>query len=149
MKGYLIDTNVISTLAPRKKTFSPSFAHWLRQTDRDGLVFMSVVTLHELERGIERLDLRGATAKAGELRKWLETVLVEFGGAFLPVDLPTAALSGKLEARAIARGGNPGIGDALIAGTAHVNGLTVITENARDFAMFGVCHLLPSQAASI
>nr|WP_281065537.1 type II toxin-antitoxin system VapC family toxin [Jiella sonneratiae] len=145
----MIDTNVISKLAPTKRTFSPNFAHWLRRADQDGLVFMSVVTVHELERGIERLSLRGATAKATALTHWLDSVLVGFGGKFLPIDLPTALISGRLEARAIGRGGAPGVGDAMIAGTAHVHGLTVITENVRDFALFEISHMLPSQAASL
>ncbi|MBP0615439.1 type II toxin-antitoxin system VapC family toxin [Jiella mangrovi] len=148
MNGYLIDTNIISMLAPTKKVLSQSFVDWLKQAEGDELLFLSVVTLHEIERGIERLQLKGATAKAAELRGWLERVLASYADKILPVDHATAALSGKLEARAIGGGGNPGISDALIAGTAQRRGLVVITENSRDFAMFGISYLSPSELAS-
>lgn len=146
MNGYLIDTNIISMLAPTKRAFSPDFVDWLKRAEADELLFLSVVTFHEIVRGIERLQLKGATAKATELRNWLDTVMTGYFDKILPIDLATAVLSGKLEARAIGRGGNPGMGDALIAATAKVHDLAVVTENRRDFALFGVFHLLPREA---
>ena len=112
MKGFLLDTDVISMLAPGRTDLSAEANAWLEKADQEGRLFLSVVSIHELEKGIERLNRRGATAKAASLSGWVS--------------------------EAISAGNAPGRADALIAGTAKAHDLIVVTRNARHFGMFSV-----------
>ena len=56
MTGYLLDTNVISMLAPSRSDVSPPFFDWLERMDAEGKLYMSVVTVHEIEKGIALLE---------------------------------------------------------------------------------------------
>ena len=78
MNGYLLDTNVVSMLAPSRSDATPAFLDWLERQDRDGRLFLSVVTPHEIERGVARLEAGGATAKAAALRAWLTGLLAAY-----------------------------------------------------------------------
>lgn len=71
MSGYLLDTNVISMLAPSEAEASAGFLDWLDRIDSEGMLFLSVVTVHEVEKGIALLDHKGSTAKAAGLQAWL------------------------------------------------------------------------------
>jgi predicted nucleic acid-binding protein len=71
LSGFLLDTNVVSTLAPSKAEASGDFLTWLDRMDGDGRLFLSVVSIHEIEKGIALLDHKGATAKAASLKAWL------------------------------------------------------------------------------
>jgi len=144
--GFLLDTNVISLLAPTKAQTVPGFPEWLESMDSQGRVFLSVVTIHEIERGIAQLEARGATKKAGALRSWLDGLVSTFVERILPIDLAVGRISGSLEARAIAVGHDPGMADCLIAGTAIVHDLTIITDNIRDFVVCGVSPVRPGGA---
>ncbi len=64
MSGFLLDTNVISMLSPSRVEAPNTFLEWLERADAEGRVFLSVVTIHEIEKGIALLDSKGATAKA-------------------------------------------------------------------------------------
>ena len=68
MSGNLLDTNVVSLLAPTKSVTSSKFLVWLEQANAKGDHFLSVVAIHEIERGITLLDREGATALARDLR---------------------------------------------------------------------------------
>jgi predicted nucleic acid-binding protein len=67
--GFLLDTDVISMLSPVRNTVPALFLDWLEQMDRENRVFLSVVTIHEMEKGIALLDSKGATAKAADLNR--------------------------------------------------------------------------------
>jgi predicted nucleic acid-binding protein len=67
----LLDTNVVSMLAPSRGEATPDFLGWLERMDADGRLFLSVVTVHEIEKGIALLAQRGAAAKAASLTAWL------------------------------------------------------------------------------
>jgi predicted nucleic acid-binding protein len=71
LSGFLLDTNVVSMLAPSKSEASADFLTWLDRKDADGRLFLSVVSIHEIEKGIALLDYKGATAKAASLKAWL------------------------------------------------------------------------------
>lgn len=139
MSGYLLDTNVVSLLSPSQGEASAGFLAWLDAAD--AALFLSVVTIHEIERGIGLLERKGAAAKARDLRLWIDGLFAAYADRVLPIDMAVAAISGRLEAEAKAAGHSPGMADALIAGTAKAHDLTVVTQNLRHFAPFGVAHM--------
>jgi toxin FitB len=143
VSGFLLDTNVISTLSPSKAEASREFVRWVEAEDARGRVYLSAVTVHEIEKGIERLKYKGASSKAAGLRLWLAGLVSACDDKILPIDSTVASLSGRLEALAIAAGFNPGMADALIAGTAKAHELTVVTHNLKHFQPFAVTLLAP------
>jgi len=105
---------------------------------RSGDLFLSVVTVAEIEDGIAKLRREAAVNKAAGLAEWLEAVLHWYGARVLPVDVAVARVSGALLDRARGQGQAPGFADALIAATALCHGLTVLTRNVRHFRLFEV-----------
>ena len=126
----LLDTCVVSELArPRR---DPGVAAWVAATDEADL-FLSVLTLGELRKGIERLP---DSTRKDALRTWLENDLpARFRGRVLSVDAAVADAWGRLQARAPQT--LPAI-DSLIAATARAHGLAVVTRNTADFSRCGV-----------
>lgn len=143
MSGYLLDTNVVSMLAPSKAEAPDAFLAWLERADREAHVFLSVVTIHEIEKGIANLDRKGATARAAGLRDWLSGLLATFDDKILGLDVAAASLSGRLEAQALGDGHDPGMADAMIAGIASAHDLTVVTRNAKHFLPFAIAVKTP------
>lgn len=135
---YLLDTNVVSEL---RKVYAgkadPRVKTWAESSDAQSF-FLSSITVQELEFGtllIERRDPR----QGSMLRAWLEKkILPEFAGRILPVDVLVARKSAALQVP------DPKpYRDALIAATALVHGMTVVTRNTADFASIGVRLLNP------
>ncbi|MDB5535533.1 MAG: PilT protein domain protein [Devosia sp.] len=143
MTGYILDTNVVSLLSPGRVEASPAFLTWLDDVDEKNALFLSAVTVHEIERGITLLDRKGASAKAKVLRRWIDGLLSTYEDRILPINAAVSAVSGQLEATAVADGHNAGMADALIAGTAKAHELTVVTFNLRHFAPFAIDVMLP------
>lgn len=85
----------------------------------------------------------GGTAKADRLTLWFGRLVQEFDQRIIPVDSAVAREAGQLEDATIARGFNPGLADVLIAATARLNDLSVLTANVRHFATLGVAYLNP------
>jgi toxin FitB len=139
---YLLDTNVVSEL--RKVRSGKADRHVSAWADNvhAGDLYLSVISLQELEIGIllaERRDpMQGALFRA-----WLDQhVLPAFDGRILPVDLAVAHRSARLHVP------DPRpIRDCLIAATALVHGLVVVTRNVADFVPTGVQILNPWSAA--
>jgi len=134
-------------LSPSAAAASAPFIEWLERMDREGRVFLSVVTIHEIKKGIALLEHKGATAKAGSLTAWLAGLISAYEDKIIGLDPSGASLSGKAEARAIAAGRNPGMADAVVAGLAKARDLTVVTRNTKDFLMLGGAALSPDEAA--
>jgi predicted nucleic acid-binding protein len=138
---YLLDTNVVSELRPRRSRESdPRVIAWARSVAPLSL-YLSVVSVLELEMGILQKQ-RSDTAQASVLRSWLEDyVLRSFSGRILPVDTAIARQCAAFHVP------NPcSYRDSLIAATALVHSMTVVTRNASDFARTGVKILNPWQA---
>jgi predicted nucleic acid-binding protein len=137
---YLLDTNIVSAGAPTKKEAgTQAFAEWLhRENDR---LYMSSVTIAEVEAGIARAERMGAFTKVARLRKWLSAVEHLYGGRILPFGILEARQAGAILDRA--RAHNPGFEDIAIAATAAARGFTVLTANERHFLPLGVPYLNP------
>lgn len=150
MPGYLLDTNALSMLAPAAVAqraagsdgTAAAFRGWIRQ--HDDALFLSVITLAEIQAGISRLERRGATKRAADLSRWLSAVLELYRSRTLPLAADVALETGRMLDRAIAAGSALGFEDAAIAATAAINDLTVVTANERHFKHFGVALLPPS-----
>ena len=145
MSGYLLDTNVVSMLAPSKFEASTGFLEWLERIDGEGRAFLSVVTILEIEKGVALLEHKRAATKAASLRHWLSGLVTTYDDKILPLDRAAAALAGQLEAKAISSGHHPGMADAAIAGIAKTHDLVVVTRNAKHFLAFDVRVVSPEQ----
>lgn len=143
MTVYLLDTNVVSEETRAQP--DPQIERWLRGISPDA-IFLSVLTLGELERGVIRLERRsgGPTRRSRELREWMSLTLVpRFVGRILPIDAPIAAKWGLLLDMGEAVGRPAAPVDALLAATAAQHGLMVVTRNTADFQALGVPFLNP------
>jgi len=147
LNGFLLDTNVISMLSPSRDEASGAFLNWLEQTDNEGKLFLSVVSIHELEKGIALLEHKGANAKAADLKIWLNGLISSYEDKIFSLDASVAAIAGQLEAKAISAGYNPGMADAIIAGIAKANDLHVVTCNKRHLSLFGIIVFSPDEVS--
>ena len=125
---YLLDTNVISEL--RRAKPHGAVVAWL-ETVPDAALHISAVSLGEIQAGVEKLRQRDAQ-KAQEIELWADTVEQTF--AVLPVD----GRIFRLQACWMFARSDHAYEDALIAATAQVHGLTLVTRNVRDFTDFEV-----------
>jgi len=133
MTGFLLDTNVISELIKPKP--EAKVVRWIGSTD-ENLLFLSVLTLGEIRRGIAALA-RGARRTV--LETWLETRLrPRFAGRILPFDVAVADRWGTVAATAAAAGAPVPVIDGLLAATALHYGLTLVTRNVSNVAGTGV-----------
>jgi predicted nucleic acid-binding protein len=137
---YLVDTNIISSVAPARPAPS-ALVEWMDK--HSASLFLSVVTVAEIEDGIAKLMREGATRKSADLASWLETVLHLYGQRILVFDVPTARIAGGLADQARGRGHAPGFADIIIAATARRRELTILSRNVRHFAPLGVLVLDP------
>ena len=135
MNGYLLDTNVASELRKRDRT-DANVRTWFDSVGDDE-IFLSVLALGEIRKGIEQVRVRDA-AKANALERWLSTLDRTYSDHLLPVTAPIAEQWGRLSAmRRISSV------DGLLAATALVHDLTFVTRNVADVAHTGVSTLNP------
>jgi hypothetical protein len=130
---YLLDTNVVSEL--RKPKPHGAVLQWIQEA-ADADLHVSAVTIGEIQAGIE-VTREQDTEKAAELERWLELVSTSFN--VVPMD----AAAFREWARLMHRASDTVYEDAMIAATAKLNKLTVVTRNVADFKQFGVSVLNP------
>lgn len=131
---YLLDTNVLSDA--RRQTF-PELNAWLASQVRADLM-ISIISLLEIERGILQVERRDASA-GQHLRAWLEAeIMPAFSGLILPIDVSVARTAAGLHVP----DPMPEM-DALIAATAIVHDLILVTHNTKDFERTGIRLLDP------
>ena len=135
---FILDTNVVSELRKvRLSKANTNVTAWAESVDAADL-FVSSITIMELELGVLSIERRDATQGA-MLRSWLEQhVLPEFSRRTLPIDTAVAQRCARLHVP-----DKRGERDALIAATALVHGMTVVTRNTADFAPMGVSLIDP------
>lgn len=138
VKMYLIDTNVISELRKKSK-INRGVKEFFKKAELDeSQMYISVITIGELRRGVEQIKHRGDLKQASNLEKWLDLILDEFAQNILPFDREEAQVWGKLR--------SPHHENALdkqIAATAIIYNMTVVTRNVDDFVGTGVSVINP------
>ena len=132
--SYLLDTNVLAEI--RKPRPHPAVAAWYEEAGDDEL-FLSVLVVGEIQQGVARLR-RKDPRQAAAYEAWLGKLQREFADRVLPVTQDVALEWGRLSA-----GNPPPVVDGLIAATALVHGMTVVTRNVADFEPTGVPLLNP------
>lgn len=131
--SYLLDTNVVSEWARTRP--EPRVVAWLAEVDEDR-TFLSVITVAELRRGVERLP-KGKRRTL--LDAWLaDDLLQRFETRILDITTAVAQEWGAISARAERSGRSMAVMDAFRAATARVHGLTLVTRNEADFGAAGV-----------
>lgn len=137
--AYLLDTNIVSELRKGARC-NPSVLDWFSALDDEDL-FLSVLVVGEIERGIERIRKRDPKS-ATRLRRWLSSLVTRFDHRILPVTLPIARTWGKLGAP------NPiSTVDGLLAATAHVHGLVLAHRNVTDIESMDIEWVNPFEHA--
>lgn len=131
--NYLLDTCVLSEFTRRQP--EPRVVDWLDSIDEEKL-FISVITVGEIQRGIERLK---DSHRKTELLVWMNAALLtRFGGRMVSIDAATMFLWGSLVARLDTTGHPLGVMDSLILASALQNNLIIATRNVADFLPGGV-----------
>lgn len=128
---YLLDTNAISE--PKRARPDPAVTGWLADQLLSDLN-LSVITVGELRRGIVRLE---PGRRRDDLDFWLEDMIFRYDHRILPIDLAVTERWASLAEANRAAGRTSEMTDELIAATAHVHGLTVVTRNVRHFEHSG------------
>jgi toxin FitB len=134
---YLLDTNVVSEL--RKPRPHGGVVAWLSDQEEEQL-FLSAVTMGELQAGIERTKHQDPS-KASEIERWVDQVAASY--RILPMDTPCFREWGRIMDAKL----DQLLEDAMIAATARVHRLVVVTRNERDFRQLDVRILNPFKAS--
>jgi len=130
--SWLLDTCALSEYA--KKAPAPQVIAWLDEQDEASL-FISVITLGEIEKGI--LKLRASDPRRSQkLTAWLGKVEQRFAGRILPLDAAALHVWAQIAAHAELAGQPMPVMDGLLMASAQCHGLTVVTSNVQDFAMY-------------
>jgi len=141
---YLVDTNVLSATAPTKARTETGLVEWMdRNSDK---LFISVITIAEIEAGIAKLQDNSSLKKAQRLSEWLETLLHLYQHRVLPLDIQAAHELGRMTQAVRQAGRMPEMADLSIAATAMVRGYVVLTRNLRHFQGTGVTTLDPFES---
>jgi toxin FitB len=112
---YLADTNIISVGAPRQTGAAAGLAQWM--DEHSDSLYLSVVSVAEIEDGIAKTRREKAHRKAAELAGWLEVLMHLYASRILVFDLSAARIAGALSDTARRHGIAPGFGDVAIAAT--------------------------------
>ena len=138
MSGYLLDTNVVSELAKE----NPNEAV-LRYLDSQIDLWLSAIVVEELELGVQLLP---EGRRRNDLRGWLSKILADFEDRIATIGRREAEWAAVFQAQAHLNGRSLELGDALIAGTAIANRMTIVTRNVKDFGGLDLAILNPWDA---
>ncbi|WP_181704175.1 PIN domain-containing protein [Chthonobacter albigriseus] len=136
MAEFLVDTSVLSALAPGRMGVPEGLAQWILR--EEARLFLPAIVLAEIEQGISQLRRVGSLAKAALLTDWQANVTSRFAARILPLDAEVAIELGRMSDRLKADGRHPGLADTVIAATARVRHKVVLTRNLRHFIPTGV-----------
>ena len=136
-KGYLLDTSVVSLLAPGHEALVASpLSAWLQAHHQ--ALFLPAIAIAEMAQGIGTLRRAGGAERADRLDRWLDGLLASYTDRILPLDAQAARLAGQISDAAIAQGCHPGFADVAIAALAKNAGLLLLTCNLKHFQPLGV-----------
>lgn len=135
---YLIDTNVISEARKRERADAGVLSFFRKATAHDEALYLSVVTVGELRRGVELIRHRGDEPQARLLERWINNVLRDYESQILNFDVDAAQVWGRLRVPHAEHEL-----DKQIAATALVHDLTLVTRNVKQFGATGVRLLDP------
>jgi predicted nucleic acid-binding protein len=142
--NYLLDTDVLSITSPASRLAGDAVDDWRRwvrnNTDR---INLSAITLMELRFGVENLRAKRHLRKADALSKWLLISETLYRDRIVWISPEIADRAGQMLSIAAARGHKPGAEDALIAASAHVGGMMLISRNLRHMRALGADCLDP------
>lgn len=142
MSGFLVDTSILSKLTPDRSEHIPvHVAKWF--VDNGQVLFISTMTIAEIEKGISKLRRSGAEKRTDALSKWLDDIERSYFENTLDFDRTAARIAGRLDDAAVAKGAHPGPADIIIAATAKAHDLTILTANERHFAALDVSYMNP------
>jgi toxin FitB len=133
--AFLLDTNVVSEIV--RPAPDPSVLKFLA---RENDLWLSVITLHELNFGAARIADVG---RRHRLTEWIESLKARFRGRLIVIDQVIAELAGRARAHAMAQGRTVDPLDALIAASARSRSMTLATRNMRDFVALDVVAFNP------
>ncbi|MGH6926148.1 MAG: type II toxin-antitoxin system VapC family toxin [Propylenella sp.] len=139
MKGYLLDTDVISVFAPGRSDTPPvggEVDKWFERNERH--LFFSVVTIIELEVGVLTLARKSPGRRQRRLAEWFDEFVERYEEKVLDVDLDIARIASQISDRAKSIGSYPGLPDVVIAATAIAGELTLLSRNIRHFKALGI-----------
>lgn len=136
---YLLDTNIVSLFDPRRRGEAALLIDWMRRNDR--FLYLSAVTLLEIESGLLKLRREAKERRADEIEAMRDGLLADFGERLLAMDAMVAVVAARMAEAA--RPSVVELRDLIIAATARVQRLTVLTRNLRHFAPTGVLSLDP------
>jgi toxin FitB len=114
----------------------PDLLQWMDRNSKR--LYLSVITIAEIEDGIAKAKREGATRKATLLAEWRDALVHLYSPRILPFDLPPARIAGALSDKARGEGFTPGFADVAIGAIAQHHELTVLTGNVDDFTVLGV-----------
>jgi predicted nucleic acid-binding protein len=136
---YLLDTNVVSMLDPRRRALASDIVDWIEHNGAG--LYLSVMTITEMDAGALKLRREGKVARADQIEQLINGILSDFSDRILAMDIETARHLARLSAAAYR---NPiALPDLIIAATAVRHGLTVLTRNMKDFEKLDVKALDP------
>ena len=130
--SWLLDTCALSEYA--RKAPAPEVIAWLDEQDETSL-FISVISLGEIEKGILKLR-KTDPRRSQKLTAWLGKVEQRFAGRILPLDAAALHVWAQIAAHAELAGQPVPVMDSLLMATAQCHGLTVVTRNVQEFALY-------------
>lgn len=136
---YLLDTNIVSVLDPRRRHDVQPVVQWIR---RNGdFLYLSAMTLTEMESGLLKLRRHGAEKRAVEVAKLIDAIVSEFDERILSMDRHVAKAVARMQDRI--RPLVVDLPDLIIAATAEAHRLTMLTSNIRHFEPTGISVIDP------
>ena len=147
-QGFLLDTSVISALAPGQEKHLPAeVKEWFQA--HDSQFFIPSIAVAELAQGIAKLIRFGGSERAKRLQDWLDQMIDVFGHRILPLDQATARRTGRMSDAALAIGRHPGFADVAIAAVTQQHELTLLTRNLKHFQPLGVACTDPFETSRL
>lgn len=134
--GYLLDTSVLSLLAPGRSSDDDPLVRWIREHHE--AIYLCAITIAEIEQGVCKLRRLGASERAEALKRWLDDLFENSADRVLSFDARAGRIAGAISDRALAAGRHPGFADVAIAAIALSHDLLVLTHNRKHFEALGV-----------